>query len=316
MPIADSRFIAVALLVTLTISVPASPGSTTDTVGAPSNGGYSYFSFSGIFQLTFPNGTNKAFNSNIIGPTGIILNQSAKEASGNSYDVTLAATFQLGKIHVSPDESFELNVSNSMFLTHNGSSLGFFYLWLPATYANNSQVQDYLTVTGTNNDIYNLSANVIQSGGFDYFLVSSENPYISLVNVYNASTGAGVLLMLPGRPSLTTRMIESGNFTLGHKDIAYVPLGTLLSLNWFDFEPTWAGAWVSPQYNSRVSEFLRIVVPFMQQQNASNQITGWSGIQAEYLGPAVLSVGIVIAALLTRMYLKRDEIRRRKTSEK
>ena len=300
---ADSWFVTIFLIVVLAFPAADSHGSASNPV-TPLDVGYSYFSFSGIFQLVFPNGTNKAFNSNAMGLTGVTLNQTLEGASENSYEVGLAAAFQLDGTRISSDESLELNVSTTMLLTHNGLSLGYYYLWMPYRYTNDSQVDDYLTVTDTDNRTYDLAGNVVESGGFDYLLVSNRDPYVSIVNVYNASTGAAVFLMIPGRSSLSTSMIESGNFTLGHKDIAYTPLGSLLNLNWFDFEPTWAGAWVSPHYDSRMSEFLGKVVPFMEQQNELATITSAGpGAQNDYVVPAVLLVGSAVAAILLWLFL-------------
>ena len=192
---------------------------------------YNYYG-PGIFGATLPNGTTFENFSNPPQLADINISFSVSQSKLN-------ASFQYTLTNHSPIKgTLDLRVDPSTLrLTQDNMSLGYFYLWLPQRYANGSVINNFLTVVDTLNETYNLDGHVLDKQGLDYVIASSETPFVNVINVYNASTGAAVSLMIPGLFPFSVRQVESGNFTEGHKDIGHTPLGVLLDLDWTNFEP-------------------------------------------------------------------------------
>lgn len=256
---------------------------------------YNYYG-PGIFGATLPNGTTFENFSNPPQLADINISFSVSQSKLN-------ASFQYTLTNHSPIKgTLDLRVDPSTLrLTQDNMSLGYFYLWLPQRYANGSVINNFLTVVDTLNETYNLDGHVLDKQGLDYVIASSETPFVNVINVYNASTGAAVSLMIPGLFPFSVRQVESGNFTEGHKDIGHTPLGVLLDLDWTNFEPGPSGFLVASNHASIVSQLLSVIVPQMSGNGSNNtQVApnGGSSVPVSYLViAAVLAIAVFVGVL-------------------
>jgi hypothetical protein len=195
---------------------------------------YRYFSPSGLFQLDIPDGSHYSFSSNKPGFVNAWLYISVIRSTDNAI---AEVEFKVDEQSLTYQRNLTLDIHlPDMTIQYNNVTLGKYFLWMPQHFENNSIIKDYITVIDEYNISYSLDAVVIKKGGLDYTIVNNSSPYFFLQNAYNDTTGLAVSLMIPGGTGLPTNLVLSGNYTLGHKNIAYTPLGKLLGLSWYDFE--------------------------------------------------------------------------------
>lgn len=239
-------------------------------------------------------------------------------------NVNLTATYNLLRRYPAAlarsetvEESHTLRVTHSTMELFDGNlSLGHYYLWLPSPVLNGTRVPDYLTVVDIYNRTYELAGRVIEKSGFDYIVVQNDDPYLFLTNVYNASTGVAVSLMIPGRTAFSVSQIESGNFTQGKTNIAYTPLGNLLNLNWFDFY-MFQGQLVALSYVTDFSEFADLeigsILP-LQSSSTSTSSTASLSSPPTAPGPDEYWALAVSAIVVFGLLIVSRKLRQRKKS--
>jgi hypothetical protein len=264
----------------------------------------------GFIQVVSPNGTNSfhRFNSSITSEVGLKLSILPPLWCQTQVLVSLIVGGISGSLL---NETYNLQINPStMEMSYQGKTLGFYYMWLPQLVSNGSLISRFLTVVDIYNGTYDLQGKVITKSGLDYVVAQGTNPYIRIVNVYNASTGAAVALMIPGRSSIPRSLIQTGNYTEGHTNIAYVPFGTLLGLNWSNFEPGFGSLLVSPSHERDLSEILAVVVPLMLEPITSTPTSPSS--QAVLLTSiSLLGVAVLILAYAKFSRLERHSKARR-----
>jgi hypothetical protein len=300
-PTLMARGMAVLFLAML-LSIPngASAGGTTISQTSEA---FVYYG-PGFIQVVSPNGINSvhrlsspitsevALKLSILPPLANLTHLLVSLIVGGTSEPLLNETYQL-----------QMN-SSTMELSYQGKTLGFYYMWLPQLVSNGSLINRFLTIVDVNNVTYDLQGKVIAKSGLDYVVAQSNDPYIRIVNVYNASTGAAVALMIPGRSSIPRSLIETGNYTEGHTNIAYAPFGTLLGLNWSDFEPGFASLLISPSHETSLSEILAVVVPLMSEPSTSTP-TSPSAQAVLLTSVSLLGVFVLILAYAKFSRLKR-----------
>jgi hypothetical protein len=249
---------------------PRTSGFTKDSQLAD-NVTYRLFTTNGIFELTFENGTTLAMLFGAGRLASVNLTQSLISANQDGFDVNLTTSYD--SFYISPKAEGTLSLHSFEFETHvirvtspsmeifNGNlSLGYYYLWLPHSYANNSQITNYLTVKDVRDVRYDFAGQLVEKSGFDYVTVVNQMPLVSVINIYNASTGQPISLMIPGGSGFSIAQVESGNFTLGITNLGYTPLGILLNYNWFDFYTvTPHGLFVATEYLPHLQTYLNFV---------------------------------------------------------
>ncbi len=278
---------------------------------------YRLFTTNGIFELTFANGTTQALLFGAGTLANVNLTQSLLSSTQGGFDVGLSTSYDPFYVspavgNAPPAHSVSVNAHvvrvsfPSMEIFSGNVSLGYYYLWLPHQYPNDSSIANYLTIQDIHGVRHDYPGHLIEKSGFDYITVVNQNPLVSVVNIYNASSGEPVSLMIPGESGFSVSQVESGNFTLGFTDLGYTPLGILLNYNWFDFYTVAPhGFFVATNYLSHLQSYLNFVSEHgfdltSQSTTESTTVVGYP------VGTVVLVVGVpliflvIIAVLLVR----------------